>query len=97
MSGPSRTIGIPRTSGAIPDSRIAGRHPDRKRSIAQTHPERSGGRGPEDCREIREKADETLLSFQDIGRSSLTHLRETLGLPSTEGVMPGGTSNAPKR
>jgi hypothetical protein len=33
-----------------PDGRIAGRHPDRKRSIAQTHPERSGGRGLEDCR-----------------------------------------------
>jgi hypothetical protein len=41
--------------------------------------------------EVRETADETLLSFQDLGAGSITHLRETLGLPSTEGVRPGGT------
>jgi DNA-directed RNA polymerase alpha subunit len=38
--------------------------------------------------EVRETADETLLSFQDLGRGSVTHLRETLGLPSTDGVRP---------
>jgi DNA-directed RNA polymerase alpha subunit len=38
--------------------------------------------------EVRETADETLLSFQDLGPGSVTHLRETLGLPSTDGVRP---------
>ena len=31
--------------------------------------------------EVRETADETLLSFQDLGPGSIKHLRETLGLP----------------
>ena len=39
--------------------------------------------------EIREAPDATLLSLQDLGKSSVTHLRETLGLPSTDGVRPG--------
>jgi DNA-directed RNA polymerase alpha subunit len=38
--------------------------------------------------EVRETADETLLSFQDFGTGSVTHLRETLGRPSTDGVRP---------
>ena len=38
--------------------------------------------------EIRETADATLLSFQDFGPSSVTHLRKTLGLPSSDGVRP---------
>ena len=36
--------------------------------------------------EIREASDAT--SLQDLGRNSITHLRETLGLPSTDGVRP---------
>jgi DNA-directed RNA polymerase alpha subunit len=40
--------------------------------------------------EVRETSDETLLSFQDLGQASVAHLRETLGLPSTEGVRPSG-------
>jgi DNA-directed RNA polymerase alpha subunit len=36
--------------------------------------------------EIREASDETLLSLQDLGRDSVNHLRETLGLPSDDGV-----------
>jgi DNA-directed RNA polymerase alpha subunit len=36
--------------------------------------------------EVREAPDEVLLSFQDIGKASVTLLRETLGLPSTDGV-----------
>jgi len=40
--------------------------------------------------EVRETADETLLSFQDLGKSSVAHIRETLGLPSTDGVRPSG-------
>jgi DNA-directed RNA polymerase alpha subunit len=38
--------------------------------------------------EVRETADETLLSFQDLGKSSVAHIRETLGSPSTDGVRP---------
>jgi DNA-directed RNA polymerase alpha subunit len=40
--------------------------------------------------EIREMADEALLSFQDLGPGSVAHLREALGLPSTDGVRPSG-------
>jgi hypothetical protein len=40
--------------------------------------------------EIREASDETLLSLQDLGKGSISHLRETLGLPSKEGVRPSG-------
>src|ERR1700730_11425944 len=38
--------------------------------------------------EVREISDETLLSFQDLGTASVAHLRETLGLPSSDGVRP---------
>jgi len=38
--------------------------------------------------EVREMSDDTLLSFQDCGGSSVAYLRETLGLPSTHGVQP---------
>jgi DNA-directed RNA polymerase alpha subunit len=39
--------------------------------------------------EIREASDATLLSLPDVGPGSVAHLRETLGLPSTDGVRPG--------
>jgi DNA-directed RNA polymerase alpha subunit len=35
--------------------------------------------------EVRKASDEMLLSLQDVGKASVAHLRETLGLPSTEG------------
>ena len=38
--------------------------------------------------EIRETADAVLLSFDNLGVGSVTYLRETLGLPSCEGVRP---------
>jgi len=38
--------------------------------------------------EVRETADETLLSFQGLGPDSVAHLRKTLGLPSRDGVRP---------
>jgi DNA-directed RNA polymerase alpha subunit len=38
--------------------------------------------------EVREIADETLLSFQDVGPTSVAQLRESLGLPSRNGVRP---------
>jgi DNA-directed RNA polymerase alpha subunit len=40
--------------------------------------------------EIREASDATLLSLQDLGKGSVAHLRETLGLPSEAGVRPRG-------
>jgi DNA-directed RNA polymerase alpha subunit len=46
--------------------------------------------GIETVGEVRETADETLLSFQDLGKSSVAHIRETLGFPSTDGVRPAG-------
>jgi DNA-directed RNA polymerase alpha subunit len=39
--------------------------------------------------EVREASDATLLSLQDLGQGSVAHLRETLGLPSCDGVRPG--------
>jgi hypothetical protein len=44
--------------------------------------------------EVRETADETLLSFQDLGPDSVASLRRTLGLPSTDGVSPLGKKPA---
>jgi DNA-directed RNA polymerase alpha subunit len=38
--------------------------------------------------EVRETSDDALLSLPDLGRGSVAHLRETLGLPSTDGVRP---------
>ena len=40
--------------------------------------------------EVRETSDDNLLSLQDLGPSSISHLRETLGLPSADGVTPLG-------
>jgi DNA-directed RNA polymerase alpha subunit len=38
--------------------------------------------------EVRETPDKTLLSVQDLGPESASHLRKTLGLPSCDGVRP---------
>jgi DNA-directed RNA polymerase alpha subunit len=46
------------------------------------------GAGMKTIGEIREASDATLLSLQNCGQSSVTHLREALGLPSTDGVRP---------
>jgi len=46
------------------------------------------GAGLKTVGEIREASDATLLSLQDLGKASVTHLRETLGLPSADGVRP---------
>ena len=48
---------------------------------------------------FREASDATLLGLQDLGPGSVTSLRETLGLPSTDGVRPVGLglkAKAPK-
>jgi DNA-directed RNA polymerase alpha subunit len=50
--------------------------------------------GLETVGEVRETSDEILLSFQDIGKGSVAHLRETLCLPSTDGVRPSGENPA---
>jgi DNA-directed RNA polymerase alpha subunit len=39
--------------------------------------------------EVRKMSDEALRSFPDFGNASISHLRETLGLPSIDGVRPG--------
>jgi DNA-directed RNA polymerase alpha subunit len=36
--------------------------------------------------EVREASDKMLLSLPDLGQGSVKHLRETLGLPSSDGV-----------
>jgi DNA-directed RNA polymerase alpha subunit len=36
--------------------------------------------------EVRDTADKTLLSFQDLGHGSIKHLRSSLGLTSRVGV-----------
>ena len=38
--------------------------------------------------EIREASDAMLLSLQDLGKGSVARLRETLGLPSRDGIRP---------
>jgi hypothetical protein len=38
--------------------------------------------------DVREVSDAALLSLPDFGSGSLSYLRETLGLPSTDGVRP---------
>src|SRR5579872_2311929 len=44
--------------------------------------------------EIRETLNETLLNLQDLGSGSVSYLRETLGLPSCDGVRPLEKSGA---
>jgi DNA-directed RNA polymerase alpha subunit len=44
--------------------------------------------------EIREASDATLLGLQDLGMGSLAHLREVLGLPSTDGERPAAEPKA---
>src|SRR6267154_128148 len=44
--------------------------------------------------EIREASDATLLGLPDLGPGSVTSLRETLGLPSCDGIRPLGKKPA---
>ena len=44
--------------------------------------------------EIREASDATLLSLQNCGESSVAQMRDSLGLPSTDGVRPLGKKPA---
>ena len=44
--------------------------------------------------DIREASDAMLLSLQYLGKGSVAHLRETLGLRSTDGVRPFGKKPA---
>jgi len=39
--------------------------------------------------EVREMSDEALFALADFGKASISHLRETLGLSSAEGVRRG--------
>ena len=40
--------------------------------------------------EVRKMSDDALLALPDFGKASVAHLRDTLGLPSTDGVRPRG-------
>jgi DNA-directed RNA polymerase alpha subunit len=40
--------------------------------------------------EVREASDEMLVSLPNLGIHSVAHLRNTLGLPSCDGVSPSG-------
>jgi DNA-directed RNA polymerase alpha subunit len=40
--------------------------------------------------EVREISDEALLRLPDFAKASVAYLRETLGMPSTDGVRPLG-------
>ena len=44
--------------------------------------------------EVREMSDDALLSLPGFGKASIAHLRETLGVPSTDGVRPLGKKPA---
>jgi DNA-directed RNA polymerase alpha subunit len=44
--------------------------------------------GLETVGEVRETSDKVLLSLQELGKGSVAHLRETLGLRSCDGVRP---------
>ena len=44
--------------------------------------------------EIRQASDATLLSFQDLGSSSIARLRETLGRPPSSALKPKGKNPA---
>jgi len=46
--------------------------------------------------EVRDTSDETLLSFQDLGKTAVSQLRATLGLPSCDGVRPLGKRPGPE-
>ena len=46
------------------------------------------GAGLRTVGQVREASDKMLLSLPDLGQGSVTHLREALGLPSTDGVRP---------
>jgi hypothetical protein len=83
-----RTKGNERRTSRRSDAGATGRHADRRRSIFHTHPNVLAAAGLTTVGEVRETADETLLSFQDFGPGSVTLLRETLGLPSCDGVRP---------
>ena len=44
--------------------------------------------------EVRETSDKALLARPDFGKTSVAQLRETLGLPSCDGVRPSGKKPA---
>src|SRR5260370_40488464 len=73
----------------------------RRQSFRKTHPSKTSDflqvsrnalttAGVKTVGEIRVASDAMLLSLQYLGKGSVAHLRETLGLPSTDGVRPVG-------
>jgi hypothetical protein len=81
MNGGPWRLDRPRRRAVAPPVRFRGLgRPEVPAAVRRVQPARFG--------EVRETADETLLSFQDLGPGSGAHLRETLGLPSCDGVRP---------
>jgi DNA-directed RNA polymerase alpha subunit len=65
----------------LPDETMIGdvRFPTRIRNVM-------AAAGLKTLGDIRDTTNEMLLSLQDLGPISVKHLRETLGLPSSDGV-----------
>jgi hypothetical protein len=78
----------------LSDAGASGRHANRRRPIFNADQERAQCWGCQDHRAGPRRAGWMLLSFQDLGPGSVAHLRETLGLPSTDGVRPSGKKPA---
>ncbi|MET0500389.1 MAG: hypothetical protein ABW172_02575 [Candidatus Binatia bacterium] len=68
--------------------------PHRERPICYQDPECTQCTGMKTIGEVRETSDDRLLSLPDLGSGSIAYLRETLGLPSTDGVRPLGKKPA---
>jgi DNA-directed RNA polymerase alpha subunit len=49
-----------------------------------------GAAGLKTVGDVREASDAMLVSLPNLGGRSVAHLRETLGLPSCDGVRPSG-------
>jgi len=67
------------------DGRATGRYADQQCSIPARICNVLAAAGLKTVGKVRETSDEILLSFQDLGKASVAHLRETLGLPSCDG------------
>jgi hypothetical protein len=79
-----------RPNYAHSDAGARGRYADQRCRIAPPIRDVLTAAGLQPVFEVRETPDEILLSFLDLGKASLAHIRETVGLPSCDGVRPLG-------
>jgi hypothetical protein len=66
--------------------RSAKSNADIKRTVRARHKDRRGA--------ARNVCEALLISLPDFGKGSVGHVRETLGLPSSEGARPGAKKAA---